>query len=149
MACRSRKAPIDRFAAKYTINLETDCWEWQAALDRDGYGCFRFTHEQGNKSWGKAYVFAYEYFVAPVPDQMQLDHECRNRACVNPDHLRVVTLVDNVMAGESPPARNARKTHCKHGHPLFGDNLYVQPSTGYRYCRTCKRASEQKRKRRQ
>lgn len=146
MQSRSRKRPIDRFSSKYVIDSKTGCWEWQAALDRDGYGCFRFSHKQGTASWGKAYVFAYEHFKEKVPNGKQLDHECRNRCCVNPDHLRVVTLIENVMAGQSPPAKNARKTHCKHGHPLSDDNLYVQPSTGYRYCRTCKRTSEQKRK---
>ncbi len=146
MACRSRKEPIDRFTEKYIINPDTNCWEWQAALDRDGYGCFRFTHEQGAKSWGKSYVFAYEYFVGDIPEGMQLDHTCRNRCCVNPKHLEPVTLIENVMRGQSFSAINARKTHCIHKHPLSGDNLYVQPSTGYRYCRTCKRQSEQRRK---
>lgn len=144
MACRSRKKPIDRFKEKYTIDPSTKCWNWTACTDRDGYGCFRFSHESGKSSWGKAYTFSYEHFVGVIPDGMQIDHKCRNRACVNPDHLRVMTLIENVMIGNSPPAKNARKTHCKHGHSLNGDNLYVQPSTGYRYCRTCKRESEKR-----
>lgn len=130
--------------SKITIDLDTECWIWNACLDKDGYGCFRFSHEQGQLSWGKAYKFAYEYYVGIVPKDKQLDHTCRNRKCVNPRHLDVVTLVQNIMRGESFSAINARKTHCIHDHPLNGDNLYIQPSTGYRYCRECKRNSERR-----
>ncbi|MFE0326316.1 HNH endonuclease [Streptomyces sp. NPDC058960] len=76
--------------------------------------------------------------VGPIPDGMQLDHLCRERRSVRPDHLEPVTLVQNVMRGESPTAVNARKTHCRRGHGLDGDNLYVKPD-GRRVCVTCRR----------
>lgn len=144
MASRSRKLPIDRFESKYSID-SNGCWIWSAAIDKDGYGCFRFSHEGGSKSWGHAYRFAYEHYVGKIPSDKQLDHTCRVRSCVNPFHLEIVDLVENVMRGQSFSAQNARKTHCVHNHPLSGSNLYVQPSTGYRYCRQCKRNSEKRR----
>ncbi|MDP9192333.1 MAG: hypothetical protein M3P06_11600 [Acidobacteriota bacterium] len=61
-----------------------------------------------------------------------------NRACVRPDHLEVVTHKENNLRGHSFAARNARKTHCKHGHPFEGDNLHLTP-TGGRRCVTCMR----------
>lgn len=74
--------------------------------------------------------------VGPIPEGMDLDHTCRNRGCVNPEHLEPVTTQVNTLRGIGPTAENARKTHCKHGHPLEGDNLYVDPE-GKRKCRAC------------
>jgi hypothetical protein len=81
----------------------------------------------------------YEALVGPIPDGLFLDHTCRNRNCVNPQHLDPVTNKENILRGEGSPAKNARKTHCKNGHPLKGENL-VRGSKGERVCRTCKNA---------
>lgn len=111
------------------------CWEWTASL-RNGYG--QFGVRAGHVV--PAHRFAYEHLVGPIPDGMVIDHLCRNTRCVNPAHLEPVTNVENVMRGESPMARNARTTHCTHGHELVGANLYVDPK-GRRQCRACRRAS--------
>lgn len=65
-----------------------------------------------------------------------IDHLCRNPNCINPDHLEAVSSKENILRGQSIPAQNARKTNCKNGHPLSGNNLYV--SAGKRYCRICR-----------
>lgn len=62
---------------------------------------------------------------------METDHACRNRQCVNPVHLRVVSSSQN---NQARPDR--RVTHCPQGHPYFGDNLYVYD--GRRYCKACR-----------
>jgi hypothetical protein len=90
-----------------------------------------------------AHRFAFEALVGPIPEGLSLDHLCRVTWCVFPGHLDPVEHRTNVLRGVGPTAVNARKTHCKRGHPLSGDNLYVQPR-GYRNCRTCKQAQQRR-----
>lgn len=107
------------------------CWFWMAARRSHGYGVF----------WnGKRQVYAhrhsYECFVGPIPEGLTIDHLCRVRYCVNPDHLEPVTQKENNLRGESTMARQARQTHCHLGHELAGENLYVYPN-GQRKCLVC------------
>lgn len=107
----------------------SDCVEWSGHRDRDGYG----------KSNGKrAHRVAYEREVGPIPDGLQLDHLCRNRACVNVAHLEPVAPRENTLRSPiAPAAMNARKTHCLRGHEFTPENTYPQP--GGRMCRECHR----------
>lgn len=128
---------------KYVEKLESGCWQWTGGKDHLGYGSFKgFARYPG-----KAYRFSYELHKGPIPKGLTIDHLCRNPSCVNPDHLEAVTNRVNQLRGFSPAAMNARKTHCKYGHPLSGDNLvlvsgkYDRPA---RQCRTCLRAHSRK-----
>lgn len=114
---------------------EDGCWQWQASLGADGYGRIQIA-----KVSHRAHRLMWEYVVGPIPEGLQIDHLCRNRACVNPDHLEPVTQRQNILRGESPSARHAIKTHCPQGHAYSVDNTYVSPA-GQRFCRTCRRAS--------
>jgi len=89
----------------------------------------------------------YWKLVGPIPDELELDHTCRNPACVNPEHVEPVTHIENMMRGRY--GDNARKTHCPHGHALSGDNL-VPHRLPIRNCLTCRRrgAREYSRRRR-
>lgn len=80
----------------------------------------------------------YRELVAPIPDDLTLDHLCRVRACVNPDHMEPVTIRENALRGETAAARNAAQTHCPQGHEYTGENTYVT-TAGSRRCRTCTR----------
>lgn len=114
---------------------ETGCWEWTACVTATGYG--RVWNGQ-RSDWAHRVVF--EMLRAPIPDGKVLDHLCRNRPCVNPDHLEPVTDLENTLRGDGPGATQARhraKTFCKRGHPLFGENVYRHPS-GRRVCRKCR-----------
>ena len=91
-----------------------ECWVWKGAPIKNGYGQYR---RKGTRS---CYVhrLVYEALVGPIPEGKFLDHLCRNRLCVNPGHLEIVTNRENVLRGVGPTAVNAQKTHCKRGHPL-------------------------------
>jgi len=84
-----------------------------------------------------AHRAVYELLIGPIPKGMQLDHLCRERSCVNPDHLEVVTPQENALRGEGIGGINARKTHCPRDHPYTPENT-VGPE-GNRQCRTCSR----------
>lgn len=73
-----------------------------------------------------------------IPDGMLVDHMCRNRACVRPSHLRIVTHKQNTLENSlSIQAKNASKTHCNHGHELIAENL-VRSFARKRHQRICK-----------
>src|SRR5436190_13976125 len=90
------------------------CWTWTAARMPLGYGSFDFESRTV-----LAHRWAYAWFYGePIKHGMLLDHTCRNRACVNPWHLREVThRTNSVENSRSIPAANAVKTHCPNGHP--------------------------------
>ncbi|MGW4602712.1 HNH endonuclease signature motif containing protein [Streptomyces sp. NPDC004532] len=110
------------------------CHIWRGKPNAKGYGSF---HLDGRK------VKAHRYAVqladgAPVPADLDVDHRCRNRACVRRSHLRVVTHRENILASTNHVALLAAKTHCPAGHAYDDANTYRAPN-GTRKCRTCKR----------
>jgi hypothetical protein len=108
------------------------CWHWGGYVSSDGYG---YILRRG------AHRVAYEHFVGPIPDGLQLDHLCRVKHCVNPSHLEAVTRQENMRRAVPfrKPHHSKRRTHCKKGHLYSPDNLY-HSRHGYQICRTCTRA---------
>lgn len=102
------------------------CWEFTGAKHSGGYGQVRW---QGRTAY--VHRLAYELLVGPIPNRMQIDHLCRNRACCFPNHLEVVTAAENTRRGEP-----AQRTHCPAGHPYDERNTYLR-SDGRRMCRRC------------
>jgi hypothetical protein len=122
--------------AKCEPEPNSGCWLWTAGLNGEGYGAINVAGQIR-----PAHRVAYELFRGPIPEGLTLDHLCRVRCCVNPDHLEPVTRKENTLRGIGASAVHARKTHCKHGHAFTPDNVYVRRGNT-RDCRTCHRARE-------
>lgn len=130
--------PIDwRIRAAKWIFPEPNsgCWLWAGSVNGAGYGTIGLG--RGNMKF--VHRLTYVDAHGPIPPGTELDHKCSIPQCVNPDHLEAVTHRENCLRGRSPIAGNARKTHCKRGHPLSGDNLNMRRRGG-RECLICRRA---------
>lgn len=135
------KSDAERLESFVSIVPITGCWMWMGAISHDGYGRF---HLRGK--FMPAYRASYEIHRGPVPQELRCDHLCRNRWCVNPWHIDIVTVRENTLRGVGPASVNAKKTHCPAGHPLSGDNLHivVDPRGIFRKCRICHLASKRR-----
>jgi hypothetical protein len=124
---RSGVSLLDRLTARIEVDPESGCWLWTAGRFSNGYGrlCFERTALLAHR-------VAYELFVGPLQDGEHCHHSCETKACCNPWHLEPLT--PGAHKREHWPA------HCPRGHPLEGDNLYIDPR-GWRMCRICLRAS--------
>lgn len=134
------EATLDRVMDRISF-CDGGCWEWTGEVSPKGYGKLKF---KGGTFY--AHRFIYALVCEPIPDGMQIDHLCRNRCCVNPDHLDVVTNQVNATRGTGWAGQNARKTHCPQGHPYEGDNLRLT-SKG-RECWICVRKQKSAQKKR-
>lgn len=110
------------------------CWGWTAEKIYSGYGRFRLPGRNGRKVL--AHRLSYEMFVGPIATGLHIDHTCRNRSCVNPDHLETVTHQENVRRGDSGKYLRER-THCVRGHEFTKENTYLRPEGG-RGCKVCR-----------
>lgn len=126
--------PAARFWPK--VNTQGVCWEWTAGKYADGYG--QFNTGQGKTA---AHRWAWEYLIGPVPEGTELDHLCRNVACVNPDHLEPVTHGENVRRGAASLRRRSQ-TSCAQGHPYDAENTHT--TGGRRQCRACNREAQRR-----
>lgn len=123
------------------------CWVWTGASNH-GYGVFYATpaREQpdGKQRLMPAHQFSYELHVRPVPDGFELDHLCRNHACVNPEHLDPVTHHENILRGVSPAAEHARRETCPEGHDY--DVIETRPNgRTSRRCSLCDNKNQRER----
>jgi len=135
----AKKITIERFLRKVVKVEEVKgsravggCWLWTASTN-GGYG--QFTAGGKNR---RAHRWLWEVVNGPVPKGLELDHLCRTRNCVNPEHLEAVTHHENVLRGEcglATAALNRAKTECPRGHPYSVENTRYQ-GTG-RACITC------------
>ncbi len=123
--------PVKRFEELYTPEPNSGCWLWEGTINNKGYGSFHVSKERHS---AKAHRFSFETFIGPIPDDFVIDHKCRTRCCVNPDHLEPVTNDENMRRGH-----HATKAHCKQGH-----ELQLVPGYAQRICRTCRRAANRR-----
>lgn len=120
---------LDRFMEKVSPEPNTGCWLWVAHVSRDGYGRFgigRTAHE--------AHRVSYKLFNGEIHSDLCVDHMCRVRSCVNPDHLRLLTRAENTR---NQVSANSLKEICKNGHEL-------PLQQGRRVCKPCQAKASQR-----
>jgi hypothetical protein len=110
--------------------MMTNCIESKKGITTNGYSRIRIN----NKNI-QAHRWAWELVNGQIPDEFVIDHICRNRKCVLPEHLRMVTQQENIMAG----LHNIdNRSHCNQGHPFVEENIMIRKS-GKRECAECNR----------
>jgi hypothetical protein len=130
---------MDKILQRIVRDKITGCWVWNGAKDSSGYGMV--------SRYGKRIrvhrISAEHYLGLPVNDKRVVLHLCDNPSCCNPAHLKGGTQKDNMVdCSEKGRTANLKKTHCKRGHLLDGDNLYVCKSSNgrpMRVCRACRK----------
>jgi hypothetical protein len=129
-----RHVPIvERLRESCEPEPNTGCWLWTRSTNVNGYGLMSF---QGHSQM--AHRVSYQAYKGSIPDGLELDHLCRVRCCINPDHLEAVSRRVNVLRGVSPLARKAKQTHCKRGHEFTPENTH-RNAQGGRACIACRR----------
>jgi hypothetical protein len=130
---------LDKRCLENVAYMPNGCWLWTGHVDKDGYGkaCFR---GHGKQEHWRAHRLLYRELIGDIQQEYVLDHLCRNRSCVNPWHMEVVTTLENYRRGDAARGKtgaetNRKKTHCPYGHEYKGWNLIVRD--GRRFCRKC------------
>jgi hypothetical protein len=136
-----RRNTVEDFWNK--VNKTEGCWLWLGGKSVAGYGQIRI--DSKNRT---AHRVAYRLVKGEIPKGLQLDHLCRVRHCVNPEHLEAVTLKENVLRGEGITAEFKKATHCIHGHPFNKENtlFYQRRTLIERRCITCNRQNTRERR---
>lgn len=117
------------------------CWIWTGSAQRKGYSQSISVNESRTRT-GKSYLphrLMFQWFKFDIPPDLTIDHLCKNRRCVNPDHMEPTTLAENVRRG-------TKKPYCKHGHKQIPENRYTAPGSGRQRCRLCIGTKNEKRK---
>jgi hypothetical protein len=128
----------DRFWDMVSPEPNTGCWLWTGIVSSYGYARFSYS-----KYRIEAHRLVFIFMVGAIPKPLQIDHKCRVRCCVNPDHMELVTSHENTLRGEAG-VHNRRKVHCPQGHPYDSSNtLQRKPdkrhANGCRECRICRK----------
>jgi RNA polymerase-binding transcription factor DksA len=131
---RKTTPAVERFTRFYFVDRSTGCWVWIGG-NNGRYPTFGISRSKNVY----AHRFSYENFIGQIPKRLEVDHQCNNKLCVNPDHLKAMTHREN--------QRRKMTNYCHLGHPFDKANTWVEKN-GQRHCRACHREIEAARRER-
>lgn len=128
---RTRNLSLEKTLKKYSYDVGT-CRLWMRSTNLRGYG------ELGYKGYSTSvHIHAYKLWRGEVPKDMTVNHLCRHKACINPDHLEVTSRIQNKIKGAK------RNLICLNGHRLLQNSIICYfKKTGQRECKKCQDASK-------
>jgi hypothetical protein len=135
-----------RFMDRVSPEPTSGCWLWTGVVNpQTGYGQFgRCT---------TAHRLSYQFHVGRIPQGLVIDHLCRVRTCVNPQHMEVVTQQENIRRGDAPRRRREQALAaiaCAAGHTWTPESTGIQTAVGggsvWRFCRICNRLAQRRRR---
>lgn len=131
---------MDKDAVRFLekVDKQKKCWLFLGYVAKNGYG-----HFYSNGKTGLAHRFSYELHKGKIPEKLVVDHLCKVRSCVNPEHMEIVTLKENSLRGTTSQ-NNLKKTECIRGHIFSIENTYIHKTTNERVCRKCKAMHQRK-----
>lgn len=124
-----------RFLSKVAINSESGCWLWTDYLDDDGYGQFKVSGKTL-----RAHRWIYSEYYNGIDSELVIDHLCRVRRCVNPEHMELVTTQENSARGNGSRRYFQNLGHCTHGHEYVDGSYFILGDGSWR-CRDCSNAA--------
>lgn len=143
---------VDRFFMYVDKNgpihpiFQSPCWLWQGGKITGGYAVFRRTTGVVGPVKILVHRYSFELFYYAIPEGMEIDHMCKTRHCVNPQHLDLVTRLENIRRSNR---HKVSKMHCINGHRFTPENTYFAKGRLHRACRTCQRASARRQREKQ
>jgi hypothetical protein len=148
---RTKKTTLELFHEKYIVDPVTGCWQWQAGTCGRGYSKIGYTRPDGTRRTVGAYKWIMEQIHGPIAPGYEPDHLCRNKLCVNPDHMEIVTRAENNRRRVAAYRENGKEMHwklrasgkCREGHEMTPENT-IDKKDGTRTCRTCRQKFQRK-----
>lgn len=138
MGVLMNKIELLRFQKKIELDILSGCWIWKASKDAGGYGKIVINHRLC-----AAHRVSYEYWNGQIPNGLEIDHLCRNRNCVNPQHLEVVTRQENLLRSNITIGfKNSNQKLCPRGHYY---SSIIENNKKRRVCFICRNHSENRR----
>lgn len=130
---------IDLFWEK--VDKSGECWLWTAGKTTDGYGAWRYP-VNGKQKFLRAHRFAWLLKNGALEVGKELNHLCRIKLCIRPEHLEEITHKEHMWRTEGSFAdRWGNREACEQGHPYTEDNLVAWAiKRGWRKCKTCAKA---------